>query len=382
MTDLVHGPALPHAFEVMKIVEGAVGADRAKVVAYTEMLAKKLEADGDRALADRIRKVLRSAKSTLLSPAEMAVGRLPVDGESRLALADEETLAPEDASVVLAPQAQADLERFVAYVRHADRLIQNGVGVSPAMLLHGPPGCGKTEAARHVAAQLHLPLITARTDALISSFLGSTAKNIRMLFEHTSRRPCVLFLDEFDAIAKLRDDRHELGELKRVVVSLLQNIDSVSGKTVLLAATNHPHLLDSAVWRRFAVHVEIGLPPEHVRVSLFQRFLGHFATDEQTRLYARVSDGLSGADIRRLADDAKRSAVLSSAAEVTEEDVLWLIIRARVPDITKDRDGLPAKLERVKALSPKIFTTRRLAKVFDCSVGYVSKNIRMGDHGG
>src|SRR4029077_10470965 len=108
----------------------------------------------------------------------------------------------------------------------------------PSLLIYGPPGCGKTQLARHVAEELHLPLLTARVDTIVSSYLGNTSKNIRSLFEHAMARPCVLFLDEFDAIAKLRDDQHELGELKRVVISLLQNIDALDSSITLIPATD------------------------------------------------------------------------------------------------------------------------------------------------
>ena len=157
-----------------------------------------------------------------------------MDQESRLALADEELIRPGYAVVFVSPDVTASLNEFIRFVVASDCLISQGVGVSPSMLLYGPPGCGKTELARYVASQLGLPQLTARSDSLISSFLGSTAKNLRVLFEHAMARPCVLFLDEFDALAKARDDKNELGELKRVVVSLLQNIDALASKTVLL----------------------------------------------------------------------------------------------------------------------------------------------------
>ena len=128
------------------------------------------------------------------------------------------------------------------------------------MLLYGPPGCGKSRLARYTARKLGLELYVARLDGLISSYLGSTSKNIRALFEFASRTPCVLFLDEFDAIAKLRGDTQELGELKRVVNSFIQNLDTLGTQSVVLAATNHEVLLDAAVWRRFSYRLELSYP--------------------------------------------------------------------------------------------------------------------------
>ena len=129
-----------------------------------------------------------------------------------------------------------------------------------SLLLYGPPGCGKTSIAYYLAHRLGLPLVTARLDALISSLLGNTAKNLRRVFDFANRQPCVLFLDEFDAIAKARDDQHELGELKRVVNSLLQNMDTYCQHGVLIAATNHQELLDDAIWRRFQTVIEVPKP--------------------------------------------------------------------------------------------------------------------------
>ena len=110
------------------------------------------------------------------------------------------------------------------------------------MLMYGPPGTGKSRLARHIAGELGLELYVARLDGLISSFLGSTSKNIRALFDFAAKTPCVLFLDEFDAIAKLRGDTQELGELKRVVNSFIQNLDSLGPQSIVLAATNHEEL--------------------------------------------------------------------------------------------------------------------------------------------
>lgn len=242
MADNVHSD-IPHFFEIMKIIEGAVNSDRSKVLAYVEQFAQKLEVDGNRKAADRIRRTTSQSKLNTLSAANVGtLTRVPVDSESRMALADEKTYEADHVRVFVNETVQARIQEFLRFVKGADELLAHGVGVSPSLLLFGPPGCGKTELAKFVSAQLNYPLITARIDSLISSYLGSTAKNLRLLFEHAMSRPCVLFLDELDAVGKLRDDRHELGELKRVVVSLLQNIDSLDNQTVILGATNHEHL--------------------------------------------------------------------------------------------------------------------------------------------
>lgn len=123
-------------------------------------------------------------------------------------------------------------------------------GATPlSLLMYGPPGTGKNRIARFIAQELSLDLYVTRLDGLISSFLGSTLKNIRTLFDFAAKTPCILFLDEFDVIAKLRGDSQELGELKRVVNSFIQNLDNVGNQSIVVAATNHEELLDSAIWR-------------------------------------------------------------------------------------------------------------------------------------
>src|SRR5580704_12235069 len=183
--------------EILNLVQASVSGDRKKGIAYARQLAEKLDAAGDGKSAERIRKILNS-KGTSVSAAGVAIAeRMPVDNESRFDLADERFIGPDEVEVFLAPQVERAVEEFLRYVRAADRLVAEGVGVSSSLMMYGPPGCGKTELARLIAAKLGLPLITARIDSLVSTFLGSTAKNLRLLFEHAASMPCVLFLDEF-----------------------------------------------------------------------------------------------------------------------------------------------------------------------------------------
>lgn len=367
----------PHLFEILKLVEAATTGDRTAGAAYASQLAEKLDRDGQDRAASRIRRALRGARQPEITAAKLEhrTKRPPVDTESRFSLADVEHVTQEEADIVLQPSADAVLEEFIKFVEGAERLEAHGVGVSPSLLVYGPPGCGKTQLARHLAHRLHLPLVTGRTDALISSFLGNTAKNLRALFEHAAAHPCVLFLDEFDAVAKLRDDRQELGELKRVVVSLLQNIDALDPGTVVIAATNHEHLLDPAVWRRFSFKLHLEAPALEARVALFAKFLRGFAVDGDLRRFGAASEGLTGADIRQLCDDSVRRAVLADEG-VSETDVLMRIARVRLRDHAATEKPLGVRLNETKQLAPKVFTNRRLAAMFGISVGHVSNLLR------
>jgi SpoVK/Ycf46/Vps4 family AAA+-type ATPase len=183
---------------------------------------------------------------------------------------------------------------------HAQAEVQ-GISTSLSFLLYGPPGTGKSRLARHIAQELGLDLYIARLDGLISSFLGSTSKNIRALFDFAAKTPCVLFLDEFDAIAKLRGDSQELGELKRVVNSFIQNLDSLGNQSIIIAATNHHELLDSAIWRRFSYRLALDFPPAELRQVMWKAFIPplQFAEREIDQL-VDLSEGFSGSDIHEV----------------------------------------------------------------------------------
>ena len=313
---------MEHLLEVLKIIDGALTLNTQKAISYAELLAEKLDKDGENKAALRIRQTLQKTQNGQVQPSSVAhLGQVPVDGESRISLADEDLYSVGDVSVFVEEDIADLIERFLSHISAADQLVAEGVGIAPSMLMYGPPGCGKTVIGQYIAGRVGLPLLTARTDGLISSYLGNTAKNLRALFEHAMGRPCILFLDEFDAIAKLRDDHYELGELKRVVVSLLQNIDSLDNQTVIIAATNHEHLLDPAIWRRFAFRLKVDKPSTSVREKLFDFFLGNFGTEDNCKLLAALCDGATGADIRQISEDAKREAILSKSCSISFENI-------------------------------------------------------------
>ena len=146
---------------------------------------------------------------------------------------------------------------------------------------------------------------------MISSFLGSTSKNIRALFDFAAKTPCVLFLDEFDAIAKLRGDSRELGELKRVVNSFIQNLDTLGNQSIVIAATNHQELLDSAIWRRFSYRLALDFPTVDLRRKMWAEFSGDLQfTAREIELLVDLSEEFSGSDINEVCVRLRRRRIM------------------------------------------------------------------------
>lgn len=294
--------------ELFRIVNGALRLDVDKVRNYTAFLADKLEKEGDKVAAGRLRKMLDESDHQL-RPADVGFSRaLPVDSESRFPLIERVNLKALDEPPVLLSQDQWDVvNEFLSIAKSHAQLDAQGIAGSISLLMSGPPGTGKSRLARHIARELELELYVARLDGLISSFLGSTSKNIRALFDFAAKTPCVLFLDEFDAIAKLRGDSQELGELKRVVNSFIQNLDALGPHSIVLAATNHQELLDSAVWRRFGYRLELGFPTADIRGQMWSQFLQSLDFDDRdVELLVDLSDGFSGSDIEEVSRRLKR----------------------------------------------------------------------------
>ena len=162
--------------------------------------------------------------------------------------------------LVLSEQVRNICSELLEEQRRTDLLRSHGLEPRHRILLEGPPGNGKTTLAEAIAYELAVPLFVVRYEAVIGSFLGETSTRLRKLFEFVRTHSCVLFFDEFDTLGKERGDIHETGEIKRVVSSLLLQIDALPSYVVVVTATNHPELLDRAVWRRFEIRIALPQP--------------------------------------------------------------------------------------------------------------------------
>ena len=375
--------AFPHLSEVLKIIDGALKSNATMSTNYAGLLADKLEQDGERETAGRIRERLARAPTAVAhtQDASRAFSSLPVDQESRLDTID--VSAPvKDAITLHLPGGTANrITEFLQTVRHYDRL-RSAKAASPLrLLLYGLPGTGKTQTARWIAAELELPLLTVRCDTLISSLLGQTSKNLRRVFDYVEQRPCVLFLDEFDALASARGNERDVGELQRVVIALLQNIDALSENTIVLAASNHERLLDPAVWRRFPFQLPLPLPDNELRAAMWKAMLGVFTPDSlDLETLVAKSAGASGALIELVTMDAKRQAIFSGKSVVDAAELFRRLALAMALAQGESLASFGDEICWLREWDTKIFSIRELARLYSVSTRQIN-HLLQGNHG-
>lgn len=271
-----------------------------------------------------------------LSPPPQATQAMPVDDESRLSLLKVFKDAPTKDAPLLSSDVDDVLGQLIAERRQSDRLRAIGLAPTRSAIFVGPPGVGKTLTARWLAAQLKVPLYVLDLTAVMSSLLGKSGANLRAAIDFAKREPCVLLLDEIDAIAKRRSDDTDVGELKRLVTVILQEVDEWPSSSVLLAATNHPELIDPALWRRFDLVVQFKTPNAQDVKKAVKRFLG-----PDYPLFARWIDILvfafaehSFSDIERDVQRFRRAVALGTS---TDADLVEDFMKARA--LALDRQG-------------------------------------------
>lgn len=273
-------------------------------------------------------KAPRSGNPLRRTAQEASTGTLPIDDESRLSLLKVFEDSPDRVAPLLSRDIEDSLSQLIEERRQSKRLAASGLTPTRSAIFVGKPGVGKTLTARWLAAKLEVPLYVLDLTAVMSSLLGRSGNNLRTALDFAKRSPCVLLLDEIDAIAKRRSDDTDIGELKRLVTVILQEVDEWPATGLLLAATNHPELIDPALWRRFDLVVEFKMPDiAAIRVAVKQ-FLG-----PDIELFSRWVDilafafnGESFSDIEREIQRFRRAVVLGTASEA---DLIKDLIKSR-----------------------------------------------------
>ena len=286
------------------------------------IIAEELAAN-HHALANELRRAIEQHSTPPRSRAEhRQLTSMPKDrrnGETLIAL--EEGRVSQD-QIVLGELPNRKIQRLLEEHRKSGQLAKHGYRAKNKLLFWGPPGCGKTFTACHVAHELGLPVGIIRLNAVISSFLGDTASHIQRVFDLAAGSPMVLLLDEVDAIAKERDDPNDVGELKRVVNSLLQAMDSFpSHQSIIIAASNHQYLLDPAAWRRFDDIVEFAMPEKCEREQYLRLLLNGVAFQGSFQHLARTLQGLSFADIQHVTVEAIKTMILQGHTMLRTSDI-------------------------------------------------------------
>lgn len=293
---------------VLKLVQAGISGDKKLFEKTTQAIISEEKAKDHHILASRIEERLNkgknknSAKTYYLKSKK--IEEKPVI---------ERTPGFSFDDLILSDNVRNACDELIEEQRKVSILRSHNIEPRHRVLLVGPPGNGKTSLAEALANSLMVPLYVVSYEQLITSYLGETAKKINEIFEYASNRNCVLFFDEFDVLGKERGDNQETGEIKRVVSSLLLQVDALPSNVIVVTATNHPELLDRAVWRRFQIKLNLDYPGIKEIIKWFDKFerdLGRSLYIDKSMLANKLK-GLSFAEIKEFSMDIYRRLILA-----------------------------------------------------------------------
>lgn len=299
---------------LIKLIKAALANDRAMIEKSTETIIAEERKKQHHNFADRLTMALRATPPRGKEP-DLSLKRTNGGSFDRSAGDFLAEISPKKSlsEIMLSNESWELFEEIVEEQHRADILRSHGLEPRHRILLAGPPGNGKTSLAEALAYELAVPFYIVRYETVVGSFLGETSSRLKKIFDYARTMPCVLFFDEFDTLGKERGDSHETGEIKRVVSALLLQIDELPSYTVVVTATNHPELLDRAVWRRFQLRMNLPRPTKIQLQAYFDNFFLRFKEDlgVQTSTLAKNLSGSSFAEAEDFCLDIQRRHVLA-----------------------------------------------------------------------
>lgn len=320
------------ARHIVALLQSHIDGDEDRFLSVATQLAAHEARQGHGKLAQELRELVDAAKGKSATVARRGAGPVPMaQPKGELAgLLEARYSDVRLSSMVLKPELEERLARVLREQRQQERLRARGLSPRRKLLLVGPPGAGKTMTAAALAGELKLPLFTVLYDGLIGKLMGETATRLRLVFDAVAMQRGVYFFDEFDAIGAQRAGPNDVGEIRRVLNSFLQFLENDDGPSLIVAATNHPELLDKALYRRFDDVISYDLPDPSVVQGILEARLATF--DLKPIEWGPVLESaahLSQAEVARAADEAAKVAVLDGHDGVTTATLLTALTERR-----------------------------------------------------
>jgi len=318
---------MANADQMKALLKSHIDGDEQHFYSVAMQIAAQEARNGHERLAEELRSLVDIAKRSRIKNKTIPIARPNGELANILSVSYPQTRL---ADMVLADSLLAQMVRIIREQKFAARILEHGLSPRRKLLLVGPPGTGKTFSASVLAGELGLPLFQVRLDGLITKFMGETAAKLRQIFDATENVRGVYFFDEFDAIGSQRGLPNDVGEIRRVLNSFLQMLEQDSSSSLIIAATNHPEILDHALFRRFDDVLKYELPSsDHVVGLLKARLINYAAQGITWKHLAELAVGMSHAELTRAAHEVIKDSLISNQDTITELDVKRTILERK-----------------------------------------------------
>ncbi len=319
------------AEQIKALLESHADQDDQRFYSIALQVAAKEARQGHHKLANKLKALVESSQKTskpIAAQNPTPLKRQPTGGLQ--GLLDLTPTSIRKNELVLSEDTSTRLEQVLLEQRQKDKLSQFGLFPRRKLLFTGPPGTGKTMSAAALATELKLPLYTVVLDSLITRFMGETAAKLRLIFEHIKQTRAFYLFDEFDAIGTQRGAQNDVGEIRRVLNSFLLFVEQDASESIIVAATNHPELLDKALYRRFDDIIRFEKPGQDQIKQLVENRLSRFETDQlEWNEINAAANNLSSAEITRACEDAAKEAILNNHEAKITSSLLTRAIKRR-----------------------------------------------------